>query len=156
MAKDGWSVVDGVMEPTLSLNHEYGGCKIVVNGKEYIEKPADSPKPAIVCLREDGKLYLGMHSQECKSTNAAFALAETWANDNPGNEYVVFQEKGSRRVEKPKTNADRFEERCMSDAFSRESFNLLDDNDAVVATGKTIGVIRDGETIVVTYDVSGF
>lgn len=60
-------------------------------------------KPAIVCLREDGVLNLGCVF-DYSSTNDAFASAEEMAKANPGKEYVVLQEKGSKRVE-PKPSA---------------------------------------------------
>lgn len=58
-------------------------------------------KPAIVCLREDGKIRYGTITP-FDSTNEAFRKAEEWAALYPGKEYVVLQEKGSKRVERPR------------------------------------------------------
>lgn len=121
---------------------------------EWTVKPEPTPpKPAIVCLREDGKIRTGTITP-FDSTNEAFRKAEEWAALYPGKEYVVLQEKGSKRVEK-KSNADRFESQFISDIKTGDSFNLLDANDVVVATGKTIGVSRQGNCIIVTYDATG-
>lgn len=61
-------------------------------------KPDSVPKPAIVCLREDGKIRYGTITP-FGSTNEAFRKAEEWVALYPGKEYVVLQEKGSKRVE---------------------------------------------------------
>lgn len=91
------SVSDAYLEPWNDAE-EWDGSKWVP------KKPVDSShKPAIVCLREDGVLNLGCVF-DYSSTNDAFASAEEMAKANPGKEYVVLQEKGSKRVE-PKPSA---------------------------------------------------
>ena len=126
------------------------------DGSKWVAKKLvdSSPKPAIVCLREDGQLKPTTLAFVCDSTNEAFRLAEVRAKANPGKEYVVLQEKGSKRVE-PKSNADRFEAQFLSDFNTGDLFNLHDSNDVIVASGRTINVSRCGNLITVKYDASG-
>jgi len=78
------------------------------NGSAWVKR--EVAKPAIVAIRRDqGKHWA--YTEVCSSTNEAFRKADEFAATSPGTEYVVYQEKGSRRVEKKsKTDelADRF------------------------------------------------
>ena len=58
------------------------------------------PKPAIVILREDGKLKPNSPPHVHESTSKATAEAERLSKLHPGQEFVVFQEVRSKRERK--------------------------------------------------------
>lgn len=62
---------------------------------------ASKPKPAIVCLREDGKLKPGTNPHVHESTRQAKEEAKRLAEKHKGQEFVVLQEVDSKKVEKP-------------------------------------------------------
>lgn len=87
---------------------------------EEVAKESEKAKPAIVVMR--GRSYI----RQCESTNEAFKVADKWAADTPGTEYVVYQEKGSRVVEKKKkSKAELLHEEIQEDINNSRSYESV-------------------------------
>lgn len=127
-----WDFRNNWLEPWNDAE-EWDGSKWVT------KKKLEEAKQCVVVARD------GMIAVQCESTNAAFRKAEELANKHPGQEQVVYQEKGSRKVEK-KSRAEQVAEVAALPAEIE-----LTDGSKVNVTTESVSV--HGDTVRVIYKV---
>lgn len=108
------------------------------NGSQWVAKKSEA-KPCVIVRR--GRSY----AEHVESTAEAFRKAKIYAKADAGSEYVIYQEKGSEKVE-PKSKAEKVAEIAKLPA----TIEAMDGTNIEV---ETISARVIGNEVIVVYQV---